>query len=117
MKRTIIPATLVALFAALPATAEQFAVQIDAAYEGANPKLMKELRVSEVESFSENGSHYVVLEAPNEAYVEAFFFAIHREALELHVVDADWTNPTMQHLSIAQRLGFLRAIKCEFCTS
>ena len=69
------------------------------------PKLMEVLKVSEVESFSEDGRHYVVLEAPDEAYVEAFFHAINREALELHALDADWTNPTMQHLSIAQRLG------------
>lgn len=117
MKRPTILAALFAFTVAMPATAEQFAVQIDEAYEGASPKLMETLRVSEVESFSEDGSHYVVLEAPNEAYVEAFFLAIHREALELHVVDADWTNPSMQHLSIAQRLGFLREVDCGFCTS
>jgi len=101
----------------MPATAEQFAVQIDAAYEGASPRLIETLKVSEVESFSEDGSHFVILEAPDEAYVEAFFFAIHREALELNVVDADWTNPTMQHLTVAQRLGFLREIDCDFCSS
>ena len=117
MKRSTIPAALFALSIAMPATAEQFAVQIDAAYEGASPRLMEALKVSEVESFSENGSHFVILEAPDEAYVEAFFFAIHREALELNVVDADWTNPTMQHLTAAQRLGFLREIDCDFCSS
>lgn len=117
MKRPTILAALFAFSIGMPATAEQFAVQIDAAYEGASPRLMEALKVSEVESFSEDGSHYVVLDAPSEAYVEAFFFAIHREALELNVVDADWTNPTMQHLSVAQRLGFLREIDCGFCTS
>ncbi len=117
MKRHTIPAALFVFAMALPATAEQFAVQIDAAYEGASPKLKEALKVYEVESFSANGSHYVVLDAPNEAYVEAFFFAINREAIELNVVDADWTNTTMQHLSLAQRLGFLRAINCNFCTS
>jgi len=117
MKRSTIPAALFMLSIAMPATAEQFAVQIDAAYEGASPRLIETLKVSEVESFSEDGSHFVILEAPDEAYVEAFFFAIHREALELNVVDADWTNPTMQHLTVAQRLGFLREIDCDFCSS
>lgn len=117
MKRPTIPATLFVLFAALPATAEQFAVQLDAAYEGASPRLIEALKISEVESFSENGSHYVVLEAPNEAYVEAFFNAIHLDAFELNVIEANWMNPTMKHLSIAERLGFLREIDCEFCTS
>ena len=117
MKNLTILAALFVLSIALPATAEQFAVQIDEAYEDASPKLMEALKVSAEESFSEDGSHYVVLEAPNVAYVEAFFFAIHREALELNVVDADWSNPTMQHLSLSQRLGFLREIDCEFCIS
>ena len=117
MKRSIIPAALFTLSIALPANAEQFAVQVNAAYEGASPKLMEALMVTEVESFSQNGSHFVVLEAPNEAYVETFFNAINRNAIELNVVEANWTNPAMQHLSIAQRLGFLREIDCEFCTS
>jgi hypothetical protein len=117
MKTLTIPAALLALSFALPASADQFAVQIDAAYEGASPKLMETLGISEVESFTENGAHYVVLDAPSEAYVEAFFFAIRREALELSRVDADWTNPAMQHLSVAERLGFLRVIDCGFCTS
>lgn len=117
MKRSTVFAALIALSFAVPATAEQFAVKIDGAYEGASPRLMETLKVSEVESFSENGSHFVVLDTPNEAYVEAFFLAINRKALELNMVDADWTNPTMQHLSVAQRLGFLREIDCAFCTS
>ncbi len=117
MKGSFIPAAILASLVAMPASADQFAVQINDAYDGASPKLMEVLKVSEVETFSEDGRHYVVLEAPDEAYVEAFFHAINREALELHALDADWTNPTMQHLSIAQRLGFLRAIDCGFCTS
>lgn len=117
MKHPTILAALFAFAITMPATAEQFAVEIDEVYEGASPGLMETLKVSEVESFSQDGSHYVVLEAPNEAYVEAFIIAIHRDALELSVVDADWTNPTMQHLSVAQRLGFLREVDCGFCTS
>ena len=85
MNRSFIPAAIFAFLAALPASADQFAVQINDAYDGASPKLMQVLKVSEVESFSENGRHYVVLEAPDEAYVEAFFHAINREALELPV--------------------------------
>lgn len=117
MKGSFIPAVLLALASALPAAADQFAVQIDKAYPGASQKLMDVLKVSEVESFSENGQHYVVIEAPDEAYVEAFFHAIHLKAIGLHALEANWMNPTMQHLSIGQRLGFLRQIDCAFCTS
>ena len=117
MFRNFIPAAALALTVALPASAEPFAVQIDASFDGASPKLMDALKVSEIESFSENGFHYVVLEAPGEAYVEAFFHAVGRTAIELHVIEATWTMPAMQDLSIAQRLGFLRSVECDFCTS
>ena len=117
MTRNLIPAAILALFAAVPASAEQFVVQVDAAYEGASENLKEALKVSEIESFSENGSHYVILDAPNEAYVEAFFIAIHRQPLELNVLDADWSRPVMSELSISQRLGFLKPIECDFCAS
>ena len=117
MTRNFITAAILALTVALPAQADQFAVRIDAAYDGASPKLMETLKVSEIESFSENGSHYVVLDAPNEAYVEAFFLAIGRKAMELNVLEANWNRPAMKNLPISQRLGFLRSIECGFCTS
>lgn len=117
MIRNLIPASLLALTISLPAKAEQFAVQLDAAYSGANAKLMESLKISEIESFSEDGAHYIVLDAPNDAYVEAFVLAISREATALNVLEANWSNPMMNDLSMAQRLGFLRQIPCEFCTS
>ncbi len=117
MTRTFFPAALLALSVAIPAQADQFAVRLDAAYQGASSGLMDTLKVSEIESFTEAGSHYVILEAPNDAYVEAFFLAIGRTALELNRLEADWTMPAMDNLSIAQRLGFMRPITCDFCTS
>ena len=117
MKRLVTIAAALTFFAAVPASADQFAVKIDGPYQGASQKLMDALKVSEVESFTDAGQHYVVLEAPSEAYVEAFFFAVDRKPIELHALDADWTNPTMQNLTMAQRLGFLREISCAFCTS
>ena len=117
MTRSYIASSLLALAIAAPAQAEQFAVQLNTAYDGANPKLMETLKITEVESFSENGAHYVVLDAPNAAYVEAFILAIAPDAIEMNALDADWSNPAMNNLSIAQRLGFLRAIHCAFCTS
>lgn len=117
MIRNLIPASLLALIISLPAQAEQFAVQLDAAYTGVNAKLMETLKIAEIESFSEDGAHYIVLDAPNDAYVEAFVLAIAREAIALNVLEANWSNPMMKDLSMAQRLGFLRRITCEFCTS
>ncbi len=78
---------------------------------------MDALKISEIESFSENGAHYIVLDAPNDAYVEAFVFAIGGEAIALNVLEADWSNSVMEDLSMAQRLGFLRSVECDFCSS
>ncbi|MEY8834803.1 hypothetical protein AB9K29_16805 [Phaeobacter italicus] len=117
MFRKFAAATAISFTIALPVQAEQFAVQLDASYGGASANLMEALKVSEIEAFSEDNAHYVVLDAPNEAYVEAFILAIGREAVGLNALEANWSNPSMQHLSIAQRLGFFRAIACEFCSS
>lgn len=117
MFRRFAAVTAVSFAFTLPAQADQFAVQLDASYEGASVKLMETLKVTEVEVFTEGDAHYVVLDAPDEAYVEAFILAIGREAVALNVLEANWTNPAMQHLSISQRLGFFRAIECESCSS
>jgi len=117
MTRNLIASAFLALSVAVPAHADQFAVRLDAVYEGANPKLLEALKISEIESFSEDGAHYVVVDAPNDAYVEAFVLAIGRDAMELNALDADWSNPVMGNLTISQRLGFFRSIECEFCTS
>lgn len=117
MFRKLATATAILFTIALPVQADQFAVQLDAPYHGANASLMETLKISEVEAFSEGTAHYLVLDAPDEAYVEAFIFSIGRTAIGLNALEANWSNPTMQHLSMAQRLGFFRAIACEFCSS
>ena len=117
MKLNTLSAAILASIIALPAAAAQFAVRIDRPYEGAGTALMETLRITEIESFSEDGAQYVVLEAPDEGYVEAFFFAIGHKAIELNALEADWNLPAMRALTPAQRLQFLRVIECDFCTS
>lgn len=117
MTRTFLPAALLALATALPVQAEQFAVRLEAAYGGANDRLKDALRITEIDRVSDGAAHYVILDAPDEGYVEAFFYAIGQEPVALHALEADWTVPAMKALSLSQRLGFLRAIACDFCTS
>ncbi|MBF9041938.1 hypothetical protein HKCCE4037_01250 [Rhodobacterales bacterium HKCCE4037] len=117
-RKLIAPAAVtLALTVAQAASAEQFAVQLETAYEGASPRLMETLRITEIEDFSIEDSHFVVIDAPDSAYAEAFILAIGRDAEALHALDADWLNPAMQHLTPAQRLSFLRAVLCDACTS
>lgn len=116
MIRKIITAAALALATALPAQADQFAVRLDAAYPGASSGLMATLHVSEIESFTENGATYVILDAPNAAYVEAFFNAIGRDVVELNELDANWTAPAFASLPMPKRMEFLRPVTCDFCT-
>ncbi len=117
MFRDLIIASAVALVPIIPAQAEQFAVQLEAPYEGANAQLLETLKITEIESISEDGAHYIVLDAPNEANVEAFIFAVGHEAISLNALEANWSNSVMDEISMPQRLGFLRPIACDFCKS
>lgn len=102
---------------AAAAEADQFAVRTDKAFESANAQLMATLRIGKVESFSLDGAHYVVLEAPGEAWVETFFGAIAQNALELRKLDAEWNRPAMAGLTLPQRMGFSTPLDCSFCGS
>lgn len=116
MTRDITASAILGLVATLPAQADQFAVRLDAAFDGASADLLAALDITLIEGFSENDADYLVLDAPSEAHVEAFLYAIERDARELHALDADWSNPVMRELTASQRIGFLRAMECEFCT-
>lgn len=85
----IAAATAIFFAVSLPVNAEQFAVQLDVPYDGASAKLIEIMKVSEVEVFSEGDAHYLVLDAPNEAYVEAFILAIGRNAVALNALEAN----------------------------
>lgn len=110
-------AAILSLTALTPATAEQFAVQLDAPHDGASAPLQETLGISEIARLSAGGQHYVVLDAPGVAYVETFFNVLDRKALRLNALDADWTAPGMRALPSEQKLRFLRAVDCAFCTS
>ncbi len=117
MIRTTITATALALLGALEAHADQYAIRIDVAFGGATPGLLKALKIEEIDNFKVLGNQYIILDAPDEAYVEAYIFAIGRKAVELSALDADWTHPSVSEMPIESRLRFLRQIECEYCIS
>ena len=101
-----------ALFAALfaaPAMAEQFVVQLNTPFDGANEMLLKNLQIVEVDSYTLDGAHYMVIEAPDVAYLESYFYAIRIRP------KAVYGRPDVSALSLKQRLPFLTAVPCEFC--
>ncbi len=118
MTRNTIQATIVAtLLAATAATADQYVARLDAPFDGASDQLLEALKIVAIDAFEHEGFHYIVVEAPDEGYIEAFFYAIGRAPKELHVLQADWTASGLSGLSLEQRLPFLTPAHCGFCTS
>ena len=118
MTRKVLATTALAtLLAASAAGAEQYVVQIGAPYEGAATGLLDTLRISEIDAFdTADGRHFVVIDAPNEAYVEAFFLAINVTPSALHTVGGDWTGPALSAVPMETRWLFLSEANCGFCS-
>lgn len=108
-------AVLAILIAAPSAMAEQYVVQINTPFEGANKSLLESLKITEIDAYTLDGAHFVVIEASNEGYLEAYFYAIYHSPMAIHTIGADWTGPGLAALSIEQRLPFLAPANCEFC--
>lgn len=118
MTRNIILATIVAtLLAATAASADQYVARLDAPFDGASDKLLEALKIVEIDDFVHQGFHYVVVEAPDEGYIEAYFYAIGRAPKDLHMLQADWTASGLSGLSLEQRMPFLTSAPCGFCSS
>ena len=118
MTHNFIPATIVAtLLSVTAASADQYVARIDEPFKGASAALLDTLSIVEIDAFEHGGSTYIVVEAPDEAYVEAYFFALHIRPTELHVLQADWTASGLLGLSLEQRLPFLTPTTCGFCSS
>lgn len=111
-------ATIVAaLLSVTAASAEQYVARIDQTFQGPSAALLDALKIVEIDTFEHGGFSYIVVEAPNEGYIEAYFLAINVTPTELHMLQADWTAPGLSGLSLEQRLPFLRPAPCGFCNS
>ncbi|MEX3315366.1 hypothetical protein [Sulfitobacter sp. PS-8MA] len=98
------------------AAADQFAIRTAAPVKAASPQLLDALHIREIETVTINGAHFIVLEAKNEGYAEAYIFANGIVAEALYRIGADWTGTGMSALPIEQREGFFAPTLCEFCT-
>lgn len=118
MNRFSIPiAVSAAVLVATTVSADQYVAKIDATFQGASASLLEALKVVEIEIFDHEGAKYIVVEAPDEGYVKAYFFAVHRVPEELYLLQADWMASGLSGLSLEQRLPFLTQVTCDFCTS
>lgn len=118
MKLKIIAQASAALIAATcSAAADQFAVQATGPVAGASERLLDALHIREVDAVEINGVHFIVLEARDEAYVEAYVFAMNIDATGLYRLEAEWDGAGLSSLPVEARTPFLHETVCEFCTS
>lgn len=102
---------------ACAASADQFAIRTNEPLSGANKGLLEALDVREIEAVEMNGAHFLVLEAKNEGYVEAYIFGRGIDAKALYRLEADWTGAGLSSLPVDARATFFEETICEFCTS
>ncbi len=118
MNRFSIPATFAAAcFVAFGASADQYVARINAPFQSGGAELLGALKVVEIDAFEHDGASYIVIEAPDEGYVEAYFFALHIAPEGLYKLQADWVASGLSGLPLEQRLPFLTPEYCGFCTS
>jgi len=108
---------LATALAATAAAADQYVVRIDAPYAPASAGLLESLKIDEIDAFTRDGANYVVIGAPGEAHIEAYFYAIKRHPLALYKLVSDWTAAGFAGLPLEQRMPFLAPEPCGFCTS
>ncbi|MHA6344396.1 hypothetical protein [Roseivivax sp. CAU 1761] len=119
MKRmTPTPAAIALVLATTgAASADQFAIRTDEPVTGASQGLLATLDVREIDAVEINGAHFIVLEAKNEGYVEAYIFGHGIDAKALYRLEADWTGAGLSSLPVDARGAFFEETICEFCTS
>lgn len=108
---------LAASLAGTAAAADQFVAQLAAPFGGARAGLLDTLRIVEIETFDHEGRHYIVLQAPSDGHVEAYFHATGLRPVALHTLKADWIAPGLADLPLGQRLPFLTWVPCDYCLS
>jgi len=117
LKKIIQTALLVSLVAAGGASADQFAVQTTEPVVAASDQLLEILRVHEVETVEIDGAKFIILDARDEGYVEAYIFAMNIDAKGLYRLNEDWNGAGLSSLPVEARQPFLHKTFCEGCSS
>lgn len=97
------------------AMADQYVVQIKGPLAETSESLRNTLKIDEIDSFAHEGKNYVVVGAPNEGYLAAYFRAVSHTPIALAIVGADWEGAGFDGLMLDRRMMFLTPAFCEFC--
>ena len=83
-------AAAISIAATCSAAADQFAIQTEPPFIGASDRLLATLHIREVDAVEINGAYFIILDARDEGYVEAYVFAMNIEATGLYRLEEDW---------------------------
>ncbi|MBF9030133.1 hypothetical protein HKCCE3408_06980 [Rhodobacterales bacterium HKCCE3408] len=98
------------------AFADQYIVSLDTQMGDPSPQLLEILRVQIVDRFSHDGGEFVIIDARNEAYLEALFHATSVEPRELWLLPVAWDSSAMADLDTVARMRFAAPVACVFCS-
>lgn len=99
-----------------PSLADQFLISVSEPFGAVNERVLETLKIELVDGFSHDGQNFVVVNAPNEAYLETLFNITHIRPLGLQRMAVDWSGEAMLEIETAQRLKFGAPVACGFCS-
>ena len=113
--RLIAVTALAAGLAGPAALADQYVVQINGPLAETSDGLRSTLKIEEIDTFTHEGKDYVVVGAPTEGYLAAYFHAASHTPITLNALGADWKGAGFDGLTLERRMLFLTPVYCEFC--
>ena len=97
------------------ALAESYILTLAAPLDERAAPLFNATSTALVESFEANGVHYVVIEAPNEIYVETFFSSYDEWPVAMSTLEGGWSSDRYVEMPLERRLLELKQMHCRFC--
>ncbi len=105
------------LSAGAPATAEQFMLELAAPVTQDDTALRQSLGLHTIEAFQQGDRHYVVIDARDDAAIEAYFAALKLAPVNLRTVRIDWQTLTAHGVARQQGIDMLTEAACGFCAA
>jgi hypothetical protein len=97
------------------ALAETYILTLAAPLSERAAPLLTSTNTALVESIEAHGVHCVVIEAPNEIYVERFFSSYGKWPVAMSTIEGGWNSERFAEMSRERRLLEIRQMHCRFC--
>jgi hypothetical protein len=108
-------ATFTSFVVANAALAETYILTLAAPLSERAAPLLTSTNTALVESIEAHGVHCVVIEAPNEIYVERFFSSYGKWPVAMSTIEGGWNSERFAEMSRERRLLEIRQMHCRFC--